>query len=377
MINVDVTVLLVAIATTATIVMIGLGFLPFPGRASAIWSIGFACAMVSTYMWVTSETILSPHLRAAAAGPILASIGLLWAGLRARRGAERIYLRRTITVFTVLTLLLVLSAGGPLYGALFRLLFLVAAAGAVLAVIELGRIRGPVRDLTLPLGIASIAFAALALLFAFDGVVRAVTGAWPEGEQSGDTARAIMAIAASVYFVCAVVTLVGLSREGRSRRPVLAPVDLNALAHDRLSRARDRGDAWWSLLDIRLDDPDDLLEASDEKSFDRIADRFAADVRAALPPEADLEQVTPTRIVALVPRSDAAVRSLVSQLLERIATVVDGQVIPVRLSASIGMATVGATGYDIDDLRAAAATAAERAQVSGGDRWERAVVSGG
>jgi len=375
-INVDVNVVLVAIATTAAIVMIGLGFLPFPSRASAIWSIGFALGMLSAYMWVTAASIHSPHLRAAAAGPMLAATGLLWVGLRARRGLERIFVVPTVIVFTVGTTLLILTAGAPGYGVALRGIFLVAGAYAVLAATELIRIRGPLRELTLPLGIASVAFAVLSLLFAFDGIVSGGTDAWSETE-SADSARNLMAISASVYILCAVVTLVGLSREGQSRTPVRDGIDLTSLAQDRLSRARDRGDVWWSVLDIRLDDPDDLLEASNEKAFARITDRFTADVRAVLPPEADLEQVSSTRIVALVPRSDAAVRTILSQLLERIATVVDGQAIPVRLSASIGVANVTTTGYDVAELRAAAAAAAEHAAVSGGDRWERAVVSGG
>lgn len=376
MINIDVNVVLVAIATTAAIMMIGLGFLPFPSRASAIWSIGFALGMLSAYMWVTAASIDSPHLRAGAAGPMLAATGLLWVGLRAHRRTERIFVVPTVIVFTVLTTVLILTAGSPGYGLALRGIFLVAGVFTALAAAEFIRIRGPLRDLTLPLGIASVAFTVLSLLFVFDGLVRGVTETWAETE-SAESVRTLMALSASVYILCAVVTLLGLSREGHRPRPVRDAIDLTSLAQDRLSRARDRGDAWWSMLDIRLDDPDDLLEASNEKAFARITAQFAADVRAVLPPEADLEQVSPTRIVALVPRSDAAVRTLLSQLLERIATVVDGQAIPVRLSASIGVANVTTTGYDVAELRAAAAAAAEHAAVSGGDRWERAVVSGG
>lgn len=82
-----------------------------------------------------------------------------------------------------------------------------------------------------------------------------------------------------------------------------------------------------------------------------------------------------TQILVLIPRPDTAVRGLMSQLLERIGTFTDQQAVPVRLSASIGVAAAPLADWDLDRLRAAAGEAAAHAQVSGGDRWERAVFA--
>ncbi|KDA05216.1 hypothetical protein DC31_02130 [Microbacterium sp. CH12i] len=76
---------------------------------------------------------------------------------------------------------------------------------------------------------------------------------------------------------------------------------------------------WWSLLDIRLDDPDDIRLASSSAAFNAVAEKFA----------------------------------------------------PTRPSASIGWAPVAAVGYEFETLVNAASHAAETAYAKGGDRWER------
>ncbi len=375
MTHVDVTIVLVAFSTACTIMMIGLGFLAFPGRAAAIWSSGFAVAMLSCYLLVAADQIDSSLVRAAAHGPILCASGFIWVGLRARRGREPIMLIPTITVFSVLTVALGLTAETDVYGLVFRVAFAVGAVVSGLAVSELVRLRRPELEMSLPLLVASVGFVGLALLVGIDGIIRWVNrqGGQSEADMSG--LYALNELVALLYLVCALVTLLYLARRGsQSADPQQTP-DFSMIARDRLARARAADDRWWSLLDIRLDDPGELLEASSGRAFQRVTTRFANDIRDVMPPEADLHAVSRTQVLVLLPRPDTAVRGLMSQLLERIGTFTDQQAVPVRLSASIGVAAAPLADWDLDRLRAAASDAAAHAQVSGGDRWERAVFA--
>jgi GGDEF domain-containing protein len=125
------------------------------------------------------------------------------------------------------------------------------------------------------------------------------------------------------------------------------------------------------MLDIRLDDPDDIRAASSTAAFHAVAQKFGRDVDSVLPPDADIDRITTTRFVALVPRPQGGVRELITELLERMTTMDDQQSVPVRLSASIGWAPVSAAGYDFARLIGQAADAADSAYANGGDRWER------
>lgn len=371
----DVTVVLVALATLCTLIIIGLGFLPFPGRAISIWSGAFAAAMVSSYLLVAADVLESSLLRALAHGPILCAVALLWVGLRARRGVEPIFLVPTILVFCVLTAGLVLLADTEWYGLLYRVIFVVAAVGSVLSAIELARIEKPLRGLVMPLVVAALGFAVLSISFVIDAIISSLSGSLTRTEPSLLPLLPFNELVASVYLVCALVTLLTLARGGDAKVRTRETVDFAAVAQERLDRAQAAGDRWWSLLDVRLDDPAELLEASSGRAFDRVTTRFAEDIRAIMPPEADIHGVSPTQVLVLLPRPDTAVRGLLSRLLERIATVTDQQAVPVRLSASIGVAAAPLADYDLGRLRASAADAAEHAQISGGDRWERAVFA--
>jgi hypothetical protein len=374
--TVDVTTVLVALATTCTIVMIGLGFLPFPSRHASIWSGAFATAMVASYLLVTADTIDSTVLRAAANGPILAATGLLWVGLRARRGREPIMLFPVIAVFSVFTALLAVSATTEWYGLVFRLAFAAGGLCSTLAAAELMRVEKSLRDLALPTIVATLAFAGLTVTLLVDGGVRLLEGGPGQSEAELIALRSMNELVAGIYLVCAVITLLSIARGGdapSSKTSDLA--DFRVVAQDRLDRAKAAGDRWWSIIDVRLDDPSELLEASSGRTFDRVTSRFADDIRAVMPPEADIHALSPTQFVVLLPRQDTAVRGILSRLLERIATVTDQQAIPVRLSASIGVAAAPLADYDLTRLCASAADAAAHAQVSGGDRWERAVFA--
>lgn len=375
MTHVDVTIVIVALATTCTIITIGLGFLPFPGRAAAIWSSGFAVAMLSSYLLVAADQIDSSALRAAAHGPFLCAAAFIWVGLRARRGREPIMLLPTIAVFSVFTVALGLTAETTAYGTVVRIAFAAAALSAGLTVWELLRLRRAELEMSLPLLVACVGFVGLALLTVIDGIVRWIDGR--AGQTEADTSRlyALNELVAVLYLVCALVSLLYLiRRRSQSADPQQTP-DFSSIASDRLARAKAADDRWWSLLDVRLDDPGELLEASSGRAFQRVTARFASDIRDVMPPEADLHAVSRTQFLVLLPRPDTAVRALLSQLLERVGTLTDQQAVPVRLSASIGVAAAPLVDWDLDRLRAAAAEAAAHAQVSGGDRWERAVFA--
>lgn len=373
--HIDVTIVLVAVATTCTIIMIGLGFLPYPGRAASIWSSGFALAMLSCYLLVAADQIGSAALRGAAHGPILCAVGFIWIGLRARRGREPIMLIPTIVVFSAATVILGLTAETLAYGAVFRVSFLLAAVTAGLAAWESLRLRKPEREMSLPVIVVSCGFVGLALLVAIDGLVRVAEGTIGETESDLQNLYDLNEVVALLYLICALVTLLYLVRRGAQSSDPRQTVEFFGVARDRLARAKDAGDRWWSLIDVRLDDAGELLDASSGRAFQRITARFADDIRTVMPPEADIYAVSPTRILVLLPRPDTAVRGLLSRLLDRIGTLTDQPAVPIRLSASIGVAAAPLADYDLDRLREAASEAAAHAQVSGGDRWERAVFA--
>ncbi|SCY47475.1 GGDEF domain-containing protein, diguanylate cyclase (c-di-GMP synthetase) or its enzymatically inactive variants [Microbacterium sp. LKL04] len=373
--HIDVTIVLVAVATTCTIIMIGLGFLPHPGRAASIWSSGFALAMLSCYLLVAADQIGSHHLRGAAHGPILCAVAFVWIGLRARRGREPIMLVPTIVVFSAATVVLGLTAETLAYGTVFRVSFLLAAATAGLAAWELLRLRKAEREMSLPLIVVACGFVGLAVLVAIDGLIRLAEGTIGETEADLQDLYDLNEVVALLYLICALVTLLYLARRGAQTNEQQQTVEFFGVARDRLARAQVAGDRWWSLIDVRLDDAGELLDASSGRAFQRITARFADDIRAVMPPEADIHAVSPTQVLVLLPRPDTAVRGLLSRLLDRIGTLTDQPAVPIRLSASIGVAAAPLADYDLDRLTAAAGEAAEHAQISGGDRWERAVFA--
>ncbi|CAL4860795.1 hypothetical protein [Microbacterium sp. MM2322] len=375
MTHVDVTIVLVALATACTIMMLGLGFLPFPGRAASIWSAGFALAMLSCYLLVAADEIDSSALRGAAHGPILCAAAYVWVGLRARRSREPIMLLPTIVVFSAFTIALGVTAETPAYGATFLVVFVTAAATAALSAVELLRLRKAEREMALPLLVASFGFVGLGGIVAIDGITRLIQGTIGQSEADMRDLYDVNELVAMLYLVCALVSLLYLVRRGAQKPEQQHTIDFFSIARDRLARAKNAGDRWWSLLDVRLDDPTELLDASSGRAFQRITARFANDIREVMPPEADLHAVSPTQILVLLPRPDTAVRGYLSRLLEQIGTLTEQPAVPIRLSASIGVAAAPLADYDLDKLVAAAAEAAAHAQISGGDRWERAVFA--
>ncbi|MDN3311641.1 hypothetical protein QWJ90_11935 [Microbacterium oryzae] len=363
------TVPFIAVATVACIVMLGLGFLPRPSYAAAHWSLAFVLAMSASYAYLYAETTTYWFLPAYASGIFLPANAFLWTGLRMFNERRRSGWTLATTYLVASPTILILLYPTNYYSIAFRLDFLVSCIFAVLCIVELLNLYPRVHEAILPMVVAAAIFPVFALYGLVDGLLR-----WMHGNPSADdlaSVRAVNGVGTGVYIVCVLVTLLLIVRQPR---PASARNDgtFEAVARNRLERAQKAGDDWWSLVDIRLDDPEDIRTALGGGAFEEIAERFCTAVLAGLPADADIEQRGETRFVALVPRSSEAARRLIVSLLERIGEPDPDHPLPVRTSASIGWATVASTGYDLDELLRAASDANAAARQMGGDRWERA-----
>lgn len=359
---------LIVTSTIATIIFIGLGFLPKPSRAAALWSAGFASAMVGSYMWLAYEVWDILQFRAVGSGLVIAPMALIWSGLRARRRARRPFIPLALAYLIATPLALTLISFTPAYGVFFRAMFAVTVIFAVLTVVELVRLRGHELDDSYPLIATCVAFVLLAVIIVVDGVL--VASQISDNPASAQFLLTINTIGANAFVICTLVTVLLLTLRGKSD-PRTAYSGFERTVRDRLNRAEATNDLWWSVLDIRLDDPEEIRAASSTAAFNATSERFGRDVELALPADADIERMSATRIIALVPRAQGSIRELLINLLERISTETERQAVPIRLSASIGWAQVETVGYEYDELIQAASDAAERAHANGGARWER------
>lgn len=363
------TVPFIAVATVACIIMIGLGFLPRPSYAAAHWSLAFVLAMNASYTYLYAETTDYWFLPAYASGIFLPANAFLWTGLRIFNERRRSGWTWATAYLVASPTVLILLYSSHYYSLAFRIDFLVSCVFAVLCIVELLKLYPRVHEAILPMVVAAAIFPVFAVYGLLDGLLR-----WIHGNPSSDdlaTVRAVNGVGTSVYIVCVLVTLLLILRQPRAAS-ARNDGTFEAVAKNRLERAQKTGDDWWSLVDVRLDDPEDIRTALGGGAFEEIAERFCAAVNAGLPADADIEQRGETRFVALVPRSSEAARRLIVSLLERIGEPDPDHPLPVRTSASIGWATVAATGYDLEALLTAASDANAAARQMGGDRWERA-----
>lgn len=361
---------LVGLSTLATILYIGLGFLPRPSRAGAVWSLSFAGTMISAYAWQGADILGSAPLRAAASGFMLGMIALVWVGLRVRRRAASWHWVAVLVFTLAATIALAVTADSESFLFAVRVAFAVSGVFSVLTIVELIRLGPLQRDEILPLALMSALAVGFSTLGLIHEIVRLASGE-PQAA-SLESTRNINLLGSLLFVVCAVVTLLLLTRQ--SDRASGAPVrsSFASVATGRLERALATGDGWWSVLVVRLDDPVSLRDASSTHAFDQIAAEFAEIVELGLPAESDIEQRSATEFVVLLPRPEGAVRQVLAKLLEQVAGGGSESPISVRLSASAGWAQVEVAGYDLPGLIAAAEAAADRAQELGGDQWNRA-----
>lgn len=375
-ITVNTSVTLVALVTLSAALVFGLALMPRPSRATITWSVGFGVAMLATYVWVAANQFDSAPLRALSSGLIVCFEPLLWLGIRAYAGKRPLW-PAAVAFVVVAPALLTATSTTAVYPTMFRVVFTAAAVFAGLAAWELFRLRISARDVVLPLALVSSAFVVVAVF----GVIAGLAGV---GSSPGDELRMlrdINGVGILLTSQCAAITIVLLARgeallRGGGRSGADSSAATSAALRARLARAQQAQEPAWSLLDIRLDDPADLAEASGPAVFASIVEAFHAHVLDALPAAADVERVSDVRVLALLPGGEDAVRRELRALLQRVSTIEDsGPRASVRVSASVGWAGAPAAEYDLDALAAVAADAAALAQDRGGDRWERAGVS--
>ncbi|WP_336645822.1 hypothetical protein [Microbacterium sp. USHLN186] len=364
---------IIVMVSLATAMVFGLAVLRRPSSATTAWGIAFGIGLLATYVWAAAEQAGLGPLRALASGLMLAFEPLVWLGLRLFAGRRVPWFEAGAFVIMVPTAL-ALSAATEAFSLVFSLAFACGGVFAGLIAIDLARLRIPSRDVTLPLLLVSGAFAIAAALNLAWRVIGPVADA---GEQIS-VLREVNGVGTMVTSVCAAVTILLLVRSdtsgglGGDAGPHGSALHRGEDAlRERFARIRARHDASWSLLDVRLDDPGDLREASGQSDFAAIVQRFRTAVVEALPPSADIVRGDGTQLLALVPGNERTVEHHVRTALERVSSVDEQDELSViRVSASIGWATVLESDFDLDTLTALAATRADNARSQGGDRWE-------
>ena len=367
-VNVDITTSMVAVVTVLTVMVVGLGTLARPSRATVAWGGAFGLGMLGAYLWLAGQQTDVAMLRGAASALLLCFEPLVWIGLRMHFGRRA---RRWPIVLFVLAspTLLVATAGTGWYMPAFQLVFLGSAVFAGLVAYELLRDGPAVRDIVLPLALASCGFVVVALVSAATALISG--GAGTEAQLSA--LRGLNAVGTVVVSTCAAFTLVLLVRSEQKKD---AAGDIAERARRRLRKAEAQSDQPWSILDIRLDDPADLREASTGAAFALIVDRFHQDIEETLPASADADRVADGRAMVIIRGSDESVRHHLREILTRISVIdTETAVMGIRSSASIGWVTASVFGYDYDALVTAAGSAADRARAAGGDQWKRATVA--
>lgn len=368
-ISVDVMTSMVAVVTVVTVVVIGLATLARPSRATITWGAAFALGMLGTYLWVGGIQLHEPRLTAGASGLLLCFEPLLWLGLRMHRGARPLWWP-SLGFMVLIPTVLVLAAGTPAFQVTFRLSFLSASVFAGLVAGELIRLKTVSRDITMPLLLAACSFVVVAIA----GAVSVLLDNGVSSDEQLSVLRGVNSVGTVVTSICAAFTLVLLVR---SDRVAPATGDAAARAARRLRKAQAQNDNAWSVLDVRLDDPLDLKEASTSTGYAAIVERFHSDIEDVLPASADADRVDDSRSIIVIRGSEEEIRHHIRALLQRISAIEhDAGASGIRVSASIGWASASAWGHDYDALAAAAGTASASARADGGDRWKRAEENG-
>ncbi|WP_345750537.1 hypothetical protein [Microbacterium rhizophilus] len=357
----------IAVCTLAAVMMIGLGFLPRPSSATLLWSVTFFLALIFSSLTTAAAQLDAEALRRATLGALLAPQVLIWAGLRAWRGAPpRAWL--VLPVGGLSAAVLALADDGTPFSLAFRAVYLVNAVFPALTLLELRRIPERRHRMLLPLAVVSGAFVLIAVANALVVLVVPLSG-----PADLTLTRNVNTVGMLVNIVCALVTLLWLAQRSvpQERHDPAHWLHFSTVAGERLRRARERGERSWSVLSVRLDDADDLRLAWGETAFGELADAFERRVGRGFPAEADIGHRAPGWFVVLVPRATEVLREQVRALLHDVVSM-DGEVgATVRLSASVGWASVRDSGYELEHLVRAADEALEAAAAEGGDRWRR------
>lgn len=359
----------VAVTTVGTIIMVGLGFLYRPDRATVLWSLAFIVAMVSAYGQMAAAAADVEALRLASMGMGLGAPALIWAGLRVERGASAIVAWLAVVVGIGSAVLLVATGMTDAYDWAFRIAYAVAAVFAGLTLVEL--LRRPERGggTSFPLALFSVVFVAVAAASLAAGFFLPAL----------DLLRDVNMLGLLIYVICALISLLFIVRGGDITRALArgtgAPGAFLQTAADRLSRAQRSGERSWTMLVIRLDDAADLRTASGEAGFAVLCARLDADVQEIFPTEADIGRLDASTFAVLLARPSAVVRENLRTLLRAVSTPQRENTVGVQCSVSVGWVSVAELGYDAGVLLDAASNATSAASAAGGDRWERVGVT--
>jgi len=357
-----------SVVTVCTILVIGLGFTTRPSRAYLLWAFAFLLALLSSYASIAAE--LDEHnepLRVFALGLLLGVPPLLWSGLRAQRDV-RTYGWVGPLAAVVFGALLAAASSGGLYPIAFRSAFLCSGIFAALCAWELRLGRRRRSRFALPMLIASVAYAGVALIGFSAGIVVIVSGITDDLTAT----RALNNLGVMVYSICITVTILTLSNDRRGAGSISSdprPVPtFSAVASDRLERARARRERSWSVVSLRFDDVDDIRDAAGEAVFRSIQARLSKGFLDRIGADADLARGGDGVLVALIPAAPAPVRRTLHALLDDIADTREDLPLSVRLTASAGLVGVESAGYDLEDLERAAHEARCTAFQAGGNR---------
>lgn len=353
------------VATLATVMVIGLGFLHRPSRAALLWSLAFVLAMSSTWISVAGSVVGDEAVRRAGLGLMLGAPALIWSGFRARRHVPALpWIAALQSIATAVAF--VLAVDPQVYGMTFRVAFLGAAIFAGLTIVEVRRAADRFERLALPLTVVSAGFVALA------GAIVVAGLALPSSAQDLTLPRILNGLAMLIYLVCATVSVLYFTSVSPvGTRAARSWPQFSVTAEDRLTRARRAQESSWNVLTIRLDDPDQIRSTIGENGWNRITTAFEAVVAATLPAEADIGRPARGRLVVVVCRPGPVLREHVRTLLRRVTEMDADDWADLQLSASIGWVPAESAWYDLDELVGRAEDAAMTATRLGGDRWER------
>lgn len=358
-----------ALTTLATMLAVGVAFMARPSAATLFWAGAFTLSMVATVGVVAADLNDAETIRRACLGALMGAPALLWSGFRAHWGL-RPFGWVALAMAAVSAGTLVVAGDIEVFTVAYRAVFFAASLFAGLFFVEWVRVPARRREkVVLPLAIASAAFLATGLATFASGVFFPPTG--------GDDlalVRLVSSIGMLLYVGCALVAVMGIAT-GQSvlvRTPTTATdwQRFERAAVDRLQRAQRTAEPW-SVVYLRLDDASDIRQTAGSAALATLSGHLEQAARSIFPADSDIGTPAPGATVILVPRSDAAVRNFLRDMLARVPQLDVDSRLAIRPTASAGWAPASVIGYDLDALVYTAREAAALAADKGGDRWEK------
>lgn len=362
---------LCAVVSVCLVLVATLGFLALPVRATMLWTMALALALVSSWAAMTATSAgLAPSARTIALAPLVGVPALVWSGFRAMRGVRTwAWIGPLISVATVPVLWAVQGVTGGRF-ALF--VFLVFAANfAVILVIELAVVSRAFLRLTVPIIAASLA---LALIIVTAIVIELATGAATDI----DFVHTFLSMTVIIYVICLTATVLSLVATWRAAPsatgiadPVLTLTRFTEITSERLRRVRNRRERTWTFIDLRIDELRKIRSATGEVAVNTVAAHFERTVVSCFPADADIGRGETGQVFVLVSLPSVTARESVRTILKQISHGYTSNPLAVRLTASAGIVSVDPDNANLPQLREQAAEAVEVARAEGGDRWHR------